>query len=89
MMAKHFPKEKEIRIYSINDIGSEKGTQAMLSSNYRILKSNSMRVEKMTKFPFDYSENHFVKIFINDKISVNGKKEREFVVKSRYCTFCQ
>jgi hypothetical protein len=60
----------------------------MLSSNYRILKANSMRVEKLTKFPFDFSNNHFVTIFINDKIEVSGKKEREFVIKSRYCTYC-
>ena len=67
-MAKHFPKEQLIRIYSINDIGTDQGNQAMLSSNYRILKANSMRVEKLTKVPFDFSNNHFVTIFINDKI---------------------
>ena len=88
LMAKHFPKEKEIRIYSINDIGSDKGNQAMLSSNYRILKSNSMWVEKMTKFPFDFENNHFVKVFINDIIGIDGKIERDFVIKNRYCIFC-
>jgi hypothetical protein len=41
-MAKHFPKEKEIRIYAVNDISTDKGNQSMLSSKYRILKSNSM-----------------------------------------------
>ena len=87
-MAKHFPKEKEIRIYAVNDITTEKGNQAMLSSNYRILKSNSMWVEKMSKYPFDFENNHFVKLFINDNVGIDGKLNRDFVIKNRYCTFC-
>ena len=54
LMAKHFPRDKEIRIYSVNDIGTEAHTTGLLSSKNRIRKANSMRVEKILNTPFDW-----------------------------------
>ena len=42
-MAKFYPKEKEIRIYSLNNIDGDMG---LISSQYRVLKKNSKRVVK-------------------------------------------
>lgn len=47
-----------------------------------------MRAEKMNIFPFDLDNNHFVKIFMNDNLGLDGKITREFVIKSKYCIFC-
>ena len=89
MMAKHCPKEKEIRIYALNDISTDPGSIGLLSSRNRIRKTNSMRVEKMTKVPFDYQSTHIAKVCINDKVNAKtGEKSREFVIKNRYCTYC-
>jgi len=55
MMAKHFPKSNEIRIYSVNDIGTEAHTMGLLSSKNRIRKANSMRIEKVLAMPFDWN----------------------------------
>jgi len=42
----------------------------------------------MSKYPFDFENNHFVKLFINDNVGIDGKLNRDFVIKNRYCTFC-
>jgi len=91
-MAKHFPREKEIRIYSVNDIGTEAHTTGLLSSKNRIRKANSMRVEKILNMPFDWNKSHSAKVCINDRIIPTGKgestKERKFVIKNRFCSYC-
>ena len=43
MIAKYFPQEKEIRLYSQNNIDGDMG---LISSLYRVLKKNSKRVVK-------------------------------------------
>lgn len=89
MMAKHYPNEKEIRIYSVNDISTEPGSIGLLSSRNRIRKANTMRVEKMCKIPFDYQNTHIAKVCINDHVNAKtGEKSREFVIKNRYCANC-
>lgn len=88
MMAKHFPMKNEVRIYTVNDVGStEKGNAGLLSSQMRIRKANSMRVEKATQLGFDFDNSHIAKLCINEKIK-GGTKTKEFVIKNRYCLYC-
>jgi len=85
MMAKHFPQENEIRLYSSHDIGNDhKGTQnkmVRINSKFNLRKVNSMRIDKINQIPFDYENGAVAKVYINSK--ANGSKE--FVIKSRFC----
>lgn len=83
MMAKHFPKEKEVRIYSLNDLKSEVGKQGLMTQHSAVLKANSMRVPKASYVDFDFENAHFAKVEI-----VGPKESRQFVMKSRYCQSC-
>jgi hypothetical protein len=88
MMAKHFPKSNEIRLYSSHDLGNDHlgiaNKMGRISSKFNLRKANSMRVDRMTHIPFDYENGAVAKVYINKK--ANGKKE--FVIKSRYCSTC-
>lgn len=86
MMAKHFPLSREIRIYTVNDISSAENP-GLISSDMRIRKANSMRVEKLPQLGFDYENAHIARVCINDKLK-GGQKSREFVIKNRYCLHC-
>lgn len=86
MMAKHFPQEKLMRLYAINDIDM-KSQGALISSEFRIKKQNSDRVEKINHIEFDYSnQTALALIYINDSLGLD--KTKNFVIKSRDCTEC-
>ena len=82
LMAKRF--ENEIRLYSMHDLKTEGAKCGLISDQYRIMKSNSMRVHKEAALPFDWENGHFAKICINKRTD----KTPEFVIKNRYCTRC-
>ena len=71
MMAKHFPQENEIRLYSSHDIGNDhKGTQnkmGRMCSKFNLRKVNSMRIDKINQIPFDYENGAVAKVYINSK----------------------
>lgn len=80
MMAKHFPDQNEIRIYSITDlVGSRE------SSTRRLLKTNSMRKTKKIDLPIDWHNDHCAKICVFENKQTQGK---DFVIKSRHCLRC-
>jgi hypothetical protein len=82
MMAKHIPSKNEIRIYTVNPLTSEAGQSGLLSSESKILRSNSLRVPKMQICPFD-EDTHMAKVEIT-----GAKENRNFTIKCRYCTYC-
>lgn len=87
-MAKHFPEHNEIRIYCVNDINSaNKGSAGLISSQYKIRKTNSMRAEKEMKLGFDFDNSHIAKVCIKQK-KIGAMKCKEFVIKNRHCTYC-
>ena len=84
LMAKHFPEQNEIRIYSTHDIKTEGPKSGMISDQNRFNKKNSMRVHKEQELPFDWENGHFAKVCINKRTN----KTPEFVIKSRHCNRC-
>ena len=83
MMARHFPELSEVRLYSVNNITSDTGKGGMMSSHQSIKKTNSMRVEKLGKEPFDW-DTDCARLFIQNNKSPN----KNFILKSRYCLRC-
>ena len=87
LMAKYFPDENEIRIYSINDLDSS--NIAYLSSDHRFKKESSTRIDPESKIPFDYENGHFAKICIINPANPTAEgAAKEFVIKSRWCSEC-
>lgn len=86
LFAKHFPMENLIRIYATNDL-DPKQQGALVSSDFRFMRENSDRVEKLTHVEFDYSnESAIAVVYINPPVGLDQNKT--FVIKSRYCTTC-
>lgn len=63
-----------MRIYSANDICSA-SNPGLISSDMKIRKANSMRIEKEVNIDFDFNSSHVAKLCINDSIQ-NGVKKR-------------
>ena len=65
LMGKYFPEHNEIRMYSSNDIRTDIGKSALISSKNKIQQANPNRVMKEQSLPFDYENGHFAKICLN------------------------
>lgn len=88
LMARFFKAKNEIRIYSAHDLGEGDGKTVLVSSLNKGRKPNESKAVQERSVPFDFEENHFAKVCINNPKAGTKETKKEFVIKSRHCLRC-